>query len=113
MGGIKEKILGAHRAGIIKVLPPYSVKMSNTMFRRKKTEIKFAFVRDVGVLEEAFGKEVVEGWKKMEGNKDRLGEEEVVMMSMVMMMSGMGVRVVVIRMCLREGMLYGLEAGYE
>ena len=29
-----------------------------------KTEIKFAFVGEA--LEEAFGKEVVEGWKKME-----------------------------------------------
>jgi len=32
-----------------------------------KTKIKFAFVKNVGeALEEAFGKEVVEGWKKME-----------------------------------------------
>ena len=32
-----------------------------------KTEIKFAFVKNVGeALEEAFGKEVVEGWKKIE-----------------------------------------------
>jgi len=41
----------------------------------------------------------------VEGNEDRLGAEEV-----VMMISGMEVRVVIIRMCLREGVLYGLEA---
>ena len=35
-----------------------------------KTKIKFAFVRDVReALEEAFGKEVVEGWKKMGGGR--------------------------------------------
>jgi len=34
--------------------------------------MKFAFVRDVGeALEEAFGKEVVEGWKKMGGGRKR------------------------------------------
>jgi len=37
-----------------------------------KTEIRFAFVRNVGkALEEAFGKEVVEGWKKMGGGRKR------------------------------------------
>ena len=34
------------------------------------------------------------------------------MMSMVMMMSGMGVRAVVTRICLKEEVLYGLKAGF-
>ena len=34
--------------------------------------MKFEFVRDIGeALEEAFGKEVVEGWKKMGGGRKR------------------------------------------
>jgi len=66
VGGIK--ILSAHRAGITKVLLPYLVKMSNTMFRKKSRKV--ASVRDVGeALEEVFGKEVVEGWKKMGGGR--------------------------------------------
>ena len=104
MGGIKEK----KSASSI-----FSKDVEHDFPKEIKTEIKFAFVRNVGeALEEAFGKE---GWKRwvVEGNEDRLGEEEVVMMSMVMMMSGIGVRVVMIRMCLREGVLYGLEAGCE
>ena len=107
MGGIKEK----KSASSI-----FSKDVEHDFPKEIKTEIKFAFVRNVGeALEEVFGKEVVEGWKRwvVEGNEDRLGEEEVVMMSMVMMMSGIGARVVMIRMCLREGVLYGLEAGCE
>ena len=72
MGGIKEKILGAHRAGITKVLLPYSNRkdVEHDVPKEIKTEIKFAFVRNVGeALEEAFGKEVVEGWKKTGGKK--------------------------------------------
>jgi len=74
VGGIKEKILGAHRAGITKVLLPYSNRkdVEHDVPKEIKTEIKFAFVRNVGeALEEAFGKEVVEGWKKMGGGRKR------------------------------------------
>ena len=63
MGGIKEKILGAHRASITKVLLPYSNRkdVEHDVPKETKTEIKFAFVKNVGeALEEVFGKEVVE-----------------------------------------------------
>jgi len=56
-----------------------------------------------------------EGWKEIGGkkNEDRLGEEEVVLIVMVMMISGMVARVNVNvnRVRLREEVLYGLGAG--
>ncbi|KAF5353538.1 hypothetical protein D9756_008013 [Leucocoprinus leucothites] len=66
VGGIKEKVLGAHRAGITKVLLPYSNRkdVEHDVPKEIKDEIEFAFVRNVGeALEEAFGKDVVEGWR--------------------------------------------------
>jgi len=68
VGGIKEK----KSASSI-----FSKDVEHDFPKEIKTEIKFAFVRNVGeALEEAFGKE---GWKRwvVEGNEDRLGEDDV------------------------------------
>ena len=47
--------------------------MSSTMFRKKsRLKSNLRFSRNVGeALEEAFGKEVVERWKKMVGGRKR------------------------------------------
>jgi len=54
------------------VLLPYSNRkdVEYDVPKEIKNEIVFAFVRNVGeALEEVFGKDVVEGWKKMRGRR--------------------------------------------
>jgi len=74
---------------------------------------KKVFVRNVGeALEEAFGNDVGCGSghrKYAEENEDGLGDGGAVML----IMSGMVVRMNMNRMWLRERVLYGLRAGCE
>ncbi|EKM75409.1 hypothetical protein AGABI1DRAFT_80018 [Agaricus bisporus var. burnettii JB137-S8] len=66
VGGIKEKVLGAHRAGITKVILPYANRkdVEHDVPVEVKRQMEFAFVRTVEeALEAAFGKEVV-GWRR-------------------------------------------------
>ena len=61
-----------------------------------KSEIVFVFVGNVGeTLEEAFGKDVVEDWKKICGRKRGWSRRErvLLLLLMMMMMNGMVVRV--------------------
>ncbi|KAF9442272.1 ATP-dependent protease La [Macrolepiota fuliginosa MF-IS2] len=66
VGGIKEKVLGAHRAGITKVILPYANRkdVEHDVPLEVKREMEFCFVRTVSeALEAAFGKGVV-GWRR-------------------------------------------------
>jgi len=62
VGGIKEKILGAHRAGIRKVILPWANRREVEMDvpGEVRKEVKCVFVRSVReAVDEAFGKGVV------------------------------------------------------
>jgi Lon-like ATP-dependent protease len=68
VGGLKEKILAAHRAGIKKLLVPFACKsdIDENVPESVKAGIEFVFVDDVRqVLAEVFrGSEVAERWKE-------------------------------------------------
>ncbi|KAJ3752570.1 ATP-dependent protease La [Lentinula raphanica] len=69
VGGIKEKVLGAHRAQIRKVILPYANRkdVEHDVAPEIRNAIEFVFVRDVQeALEAAFGKGVI-GWRSQLG----------------------------------------------
>ena len=58
VGGIKEKVLGAHRANVTKVILPYANRkdVEQDVAREIRDEMEFVFVRTVEeALEAAFG----------------------------------------------------------
>jgi len=67
VGGLKEKILAAHRAGIKTIIAPAANRadIEENVPESVKTGIKFVYVEDVKeVLHEAFrGEPVTERWK--------------------------------------------------
>jgi ATP-dependent Lon protease len=66
VGGIKEKVLGAHRAGVRKVILPWANRREVEMDvpGEVRREVKCVFVRTVKeAVEEAFGRGVV-GWRR-------------------------------------------------
>ena len=67
VGGLKEKILAAHRAGIKTILAPagYRADIEENVPESVKTGIRFVYVESVNeVLHEVFrGEEVTERWK--------------------------------------------------
>lgn len=66
MGGIKEKVLGAHRAGMKKVVLPWAnmKDVEHDVPREVKNEMQFFFVKTVSEgLEVAFGRGVVP-WRR-------------------------------------------------
>ncbi|KAH9916210.1 Lon protease C-terminal proteolytic domain-containing protein [Fomitopsis serialis] len=66
VGGIKEKVLGAHRAQITKVILPWANRkdVEHDVPKEIRAEMQIVFVRTVEeVLEAAFGKGVV-GWRR-------------------------------------------------
>ncbi|KIK56065.1 hypothetical protein GYMLUDRAFT_263795 [Collybiopsis luxurians FD-317 M1] len=66
VGGIKEKVLGAHRAQIRKVILPYANRkdVEHDIAPEIRNAMEFAFVRDLQeALEAAFGKGVI-GWRR-------------------------------------------------
>jgi Lon-like ATP-dependent protease len=67
VGGLKEKILASHRAGIKTILAPGANRtdIEENVPEGVKTGIKFVYVEDVKeVLHEAFkGETVTERWK--------------------------------------------------
>ncbi|TFY58724.1 hypothetical protein EVJ58_g6240 [Rhodofomes roseus] len=66
VGGIKEKVLGAHRAQITKVILPWSNRkdVEHDVPKEVRAQMQIVFVRTVEeVLEAAFGKGVV-GWRR-------------------------------------------------
>lgn len=67
VGGLKEKILAAHRAGIKTILAPAANRadIEENVPESVKTGIRFVYVEDVReVLHEVFrGEEIVERWK--------------------------------------------------
>ncbi|KAJ3543259.1 hypothetical protein NM688_g5881 [Phlebia brevispora] len=68
VGGIKEKVLGAHRAGITKVILPWSNRkdVEHDVPKEVKVAMQFAYVRTVEeALEAAFGKGTL-GWREKE-----------------------------------------------
>ncbi|KAM0786096.1 hypothetical protein ACM66B_006907 [Microbotryomycetes sp. NB124-2] len=63
VGGIKEKILGAHRAGIQTVILPFKNRkdVEQDLTDEIKKQLKVVYVRTIWeALEEAFGKEVLD-----------------------------------------------------
>ncbi|KLO17734.1 ATP-dependent protease La [Schizopora paradoxa] len=65
VGGIKEKVLGAHRAQITKVILPYANRkdVEQDVAKEIRKEMEFCFVRTVEeALEAAFGKGKL-GWR--------------------------------------------------
>ncbi|KAJ4480993.1 ATP-dependent protease La [Lentinula aciculospora] len=65
VGGIKEKVLGAHRAQIRKVILPYANRkdVEHDVAPEIRNAMEFVFVRDLQeALEAAFGKGVI-GWR--------------------------------------------------
>ncbi|EED81105.1 predicted protein [Postia placenta Mad-698-R] len=65
VGGIKEKVLGAHRAQVTKVILPWANRkdVEHDVPLEVRTEMEFVFVRTLeDVLEAAFGKGVI-GWR--------------------------------------------------
>ncbi|RDB23965.1 Lon protease 2, peroxisomal [Hypsizygus marmoreus] len=68
VGGIKEKVLGAHRAQITKVILPWANRkdVEHDVAMEIRNEMEFVFVRTVReALEAAFGKGVL-GWRREE-----------------------------------------------
>lgn len=66
VGGIKEKVLGAHRAQISKVILPWANRkdVEHDVPKEVRAAIQIVFVRTVEeALEAAFGKGVV-GWRR-------------------------------------------------
>ncbi|PPQ80330.1 hypothetical protein CVT25_003613 [Psilocybe cyanescens] len=66
VGGIKEKVLGAHRAQITKVILPWANRkdVEHDVALEIRNEMEFVFVRTVReALEAAFGKGVL-GWRR-------------------------------------------------
>ncbi|KAK7441801.1 hypothetical protein VKT23_016463 [Stygiomarasmius scandens] len=66
VGGIKEKVLGAHRAQIRKVILPYANRkdVEQDVAMEIRREMEFVFVRTLEeTLEAAFGEGVI-GWKR-------------------------------------------------
>lgn len=67
VGGLKEKILAAHRAGIKTIIAPTANRadIEENVPESVKTGIRFVYVEDVReVLHEVFrGEVVVEKWK--------------------------------------------------
>ncbi len=68
VGGLKEKILAAHRAGIKTIIAPAANRadIEENVPQSVKTGIKFVYVEDVReVLQEVFaGEKLVERWKE-------------------------------------------------
>ena len=68
VGGLKEKILAAHRAGIKKLIVPVACKsdIDENVPESVKAGIEFVFVDDVRqVLAEVFrGTDIAERWKE-------------------------------------------------
>lgn len=68
VGGLKEKILAAHRAGITTILAPSANRpdIEENVPESVKTGIRFVFVDDIRqVLHEVFkGEPVTERWKE-------------------------------------------------
>ena len=65
VGGIKEKVLGAHRANITKVILPYANRkdVEQDVAREVRDQVEFVFVKTVKeALEAAFGKGTL-GWR--------------------------------------------------
>ena len=65
VGGIKEKVLGAHRAQVTKVILPWANRkdVEHDVPLEVRTEMQFVFVRTMEeVLEAAFGKGVL-NWR--------------------------------------------------
>ncbi|PPR02300.1 hypothetical protein CVT24_011638 [Panaeolus cyanescens] len=66
VGGIKEKVLGAHRAQVTKVILPWANRkdVEHDVALEIRNEMEFVFVRTVReALEAAFGKGVL-GWRR-------------------------------------------------
>ncbi|KAJ3516310.1 hypothetical protein NLJ89_g1201 [Agrocybe chaxingu] len=66
VGGIKEKVLGAHRAQVTKVILPWANRkdVEHDVAPEIRNEMEFVFVRTVReALEAAFGKGVL-GWRR-------------------------------------------------
>ena len=62
VGGIKEKVLGAHRAGVKRVLLPYANRrdVEHDVPKEVKESMKFVFVRSVReALGVVFGEDVL------------------------------------------------------
>ncbi|KAK4052285.1 hypothetical protein OIO90_004366 [Microbotryomycetes sp. JL221] len=71
VGGIKEKILGAHRAGITTVLLPFKNRkdVEVDLNSQIKKEIEIVYIKTIWeALEQAFGSEVL--WNGVKGGKD-------------------------------------------
>ncbi|CAE6415713.1 unnamed protein product [Rhizoctonia solani] len=68
VGGLKEKILAAHRAGITTILAPSANRpdIEENVPESVKTGIRFVFVDDIRqVLHEVFkGEPIAERWKE-------------------------------------------------
>lgn len=68
VGGLKEKILAAHRAGITTILAPSANRadIEENVPTSVKTGIRFVFVEDIRqVLHEVFqGEAITEKWKE-------------------------------------------------
>lgn len=65
VGGIKEKVLGAHRAGVTKVILPWANRkdVDHDVPPEVRSIMQFSFVRTVEeALEAAFGKGTL-GWR--------------------------------------------------
>jgi len=77
VGGIKEKVLAAHRAGIKKVLLPNKCKKDLTEVPDEiKNDLEFVFVSRVEeVLEETFGKKMLDKMRKQARKKTLVASE--------------------------------------
>ena len=68
VGGLKEKILAAHRAGMKTIIAPEANRMDieENVPESVKTGIRFVYVEDVReVLQEVFGNEpIAQKWKE-------------------------------------------------
>lgn len=68
VGGLKEKILAAHRAGIKTIIAPAANRadIEENVPESVKVGIKFVYVEDVReVLQEVFGgEEIAQRWKE-------------------------------------------------
>ncbi|EJU04949.1 ATP-dependent protease La [Dacryopinax primogenitus] len=83
VGGLKEKILAAHRAGIKTILAPAANRadIEENVPKSVKTGIRFVYVEDVRqVLQEVFkGEPVTEKWKEtLAYEEPATSEEEVI-----------------------------------
>lgn len=69
VGGIKEKVLGAHRAGMTKIILPWANRREVELDvpGEVRREVRCVFVRSVREgVEEAFGRGVI-GWRRRGG----------------------------------------------